>query len=58
MDGWAELEPRAIGFAIVTELGRDGIADLRELARARGLDHVPAEWFLGEGPGAAHSRPR
>jgi hypothetical protein len=58
MSGWEELEPRGLGFRIVEDLGLEGIGELREQARAQGLDHVPAEWFLGEGPGAAYPRLR
>lgn len=51
-----ERELRSIGFLLVLELGLERLAELREMARAQGLARVPAEWFLGAGPGAAHPR--
>lgn len=56
MSAWEELEPRGIGFAIVEELGRTGVAGLRAQARARGLERVPAEWFLGDGSDGSEVR--
>lgn len=56
MPGEAGLELRSIGFLLVLNLGMEDLAELRETARAQGLDRVPAEWFLGEGPGAAYPR--
>lgn len=53
-----EAELRAMGFTIVMNLGLECLEELREEARVRGLDHVPAEWFLGQGPGAAYPRLR
>jgi hypothetical protein len=51
-----ERELRSICFLLVLELGLENLAELRETARAQGLERVPAEWFLGLGPGAAYPR--
>jgi hypothetical protein len=58
LDVIEEQEVRSLGFLLVQNLGLADLAKLRAEARARGLDHVPAEWFLGEGPGAAYPRLR
>ena len=56
LSGKVEMELRSIGFLLVLELGTKDLAELRETARAQGLRRVPAEWFLGEGPGGAYAR--
>ena len=53
-----ESQLRSRGFLLVLNLGLEDLAKLREEARARGLERVPAEWFPGEGPGAAYPRLR
>lgn len=53
-----ESQLRSIGFLLALNLGLENLRALCETARSLGLDRVPAEWFLGQGPGAAYPRLR